>query len=103
MPAAAACSSQHTTAPHPAARQALHHAKAALHQMADQHKDLEQRRRANLAFSGQTLVGDNLGVLQVGPRSAAQWVAVACLWDGGWQEAQRRSELAWGGGGAGVR
>lgn len=51
--------------PRSSAPQALHHAKAALSQMADQHKDLEARRRANLAFSGQTLVGDNLGVLQV--------------------------------------
>ncbi len=32
--------------------------------LAQQHADLEQRRRANLAFSGQTLVGDNLEVLQ---------------------------------------
>ena len=32
--------------------------------LAQQHADLEQRRRANLAFSGQTLVGDNLDVLQ---------------------------------------
>ena len=44
--------------------QALHNAKAALGTLAQQHADLELRRRANLAFSGQTLVGDNLDVLQ---------------------------------------
>ncbi|KAL4437271.1 hypothetical protein ABPG75_004410 [Micractinium tetrahymenae] len=44
--------------------QALHNAKTMLGTLAQQHADLEQRRRANLAFSGQTLVGDNLDVLQ---------------------------------------
>jgi hypothetical protein len=44
--------------------QALTNAKAMLGTLAQQHADLEQRRRANLAFSGQTLVGDNLDVLQ---------------------------------------
>ena len=44
--------------------QALHNAKAMLGTLAQQHADLEQRRAANLAFSGQTLVGDNLDVLQ---------------------------------------
>lgn len=43
---------------------ALTNAKAMLGTLAQQHADLEQRRRANLAFSGQTLVGDNLDVLQ---------------------------------------
>ncbi|EFN53101.1 hypothetical protein CHLNCDRAFT_137435 [Chlorella variabilis] len=44
--------------------QALTNAKAMLGTLAQQHADLEQRHRANLAFSGQTLVGDNLDVLQ---------------------------------------
>lgn len=58
------------TTPHTHARlplpllQALTNAKAMLGTLAQQHADLEQRRRANLAFSGQTLVGDNLDVLQ---------------------------------------
>ncbi|PRW45489.1 Kinesin-related 3 [Chlorella sorokiniana] len=44
--------------------QALNSAKATISSLAQQQRDLEQRRRANLAFSGQTLVGDNLNVLQ---------------------------------------
>ena len=46
--------------------QALNSAKATISSLAQQQRELEQRRRANLAFSGQTLVGDNLNVLQVG-------------------------------------
>lgn len=48
--------------------QALHNAKAMLGTLAQQHADLEQRRRANLAFSGQTLVGSKgrLGAGQPG-------------------------------------
>ena len=45
--------------------QALTSAKATISSLAQQQRDLELRRRANLAFSGQTLVGDNLNVLQV--------------------------------------
>lgn len=48
--------------------QALTSAKATISSLAQQQRDLELRRRANLAFSGQTLVGDNLNVLQVGRR-----------------------------------
>ncbi|KAI7845289.1 hypothetical protein COHA_001132 [Chlorella ohadii] len=44
--------------------QALTSAKATISSLAQQQRDLELRRRANLAFSGQTLVGDNLNVLQ---------------------------------------
>ena len=43
---------------------ALSEAKTALGSLAAQHAELEAKRRANLAFSGQTLVGDSLGVLQ---------------------------------------
>ena len=39
-------------------------AKGALGSLAAQHAELERRRAANLAFSGQTLVADSLGVLQ---------------------------------------
>eukprot|EP00887_Chlorella_sp_A99_P003331 scaffold26.g3331.t1 len=43
---------------------ALSEAKTALGSLAAQHAELERRRRANMAFSGQTLVGDSLNVLQ---------------------------------------
>lgn len=43
---------------------ALSEAKGALGSLAVQHAELERRRAANLAFSGQTLVADSLGVLQ---------------------------------------
>jgi hypothetical protein len=46
--------------------QALQEAQHALGSLEQQHAELERRRRANLAFSGQTLVGDSLHVLQVG-------------------------------------
>ncbi|GAB4821469.1 hypothetical protein N2152v2_008515 [Parachlorella kessleri] len=45
-------------------QQALQDAQYALGSLEQQHAELERRRRANLAFSGQTLVGDSLSVLQ---------------------------------------
>lgn len=54
--------------------QALNTAKATISTLAQQQRNLEQRRRANLAFSGQTLVGDNLNVLQASGGGGA--------WDG---------------------
>lgn len=42
---------------------ALHEAQHALGSMVEQHAELERRRHANLAFAGQTLVADSLGVL----------------------------------------
>lgn len=43
---------------------ALHEAQSALGTLAAQHAELEERRHANLAFAGQTLVAESLGVLQ---------------------------------------
>lgn len=59
--------------------QALNSAKATISSLAQQQRELEQRRRANLAFSGQTLVGDNLNVLQVGG-----WAGGICSAGGRW-------------------
>lgn len=75
--------------------QALTNAKAALGTLAQQHADLDARRRANLAFSGQTLVGDNLDVLQ----DAVESIVAAFL-----LPARVRSEgvAETGGGGGGV-
>lgn len=54
------------------ALQALQEAHSALGSLEAQRAELERRRRANLAFSGQTLVGDSLGVLQVRGQVAGQ-------------------------------
>jgi hypothetical protein len=75
--------------------------------LAQQHADLDARRRANLAFSGQTLVGDNLDVLQDAvesivaafllPARVGGWLAVGWgrRWVGGWMDVGCARVWAW--------
>ena len=74
--------------------QALNTAKDMLGTLAQQHADLEQRRHANLAFSGQTLVGDNLAVLQDAVESiVAAFILparVRCCWPRAGRARRRR-------------